>query len=347
MRIVPFAALLPLVIVGCGPVDDDGSEPRRSSNRLQHEKIVFAHGQEIFVVHPDGTGLRQLTGNTETYESSPAWSPEGRLIAFIRSPRGPGELDSPPSEEIHVMDADGSNERRLTRNSVEERTPRWLPDGRIAFVSCPEWRAGTEQRPSCSLVAIRADGTGREVLAGLGAAAGLGDVSRDGRRVLYVEIEGQSHYQEFEIVEMNLDGTGRRELTDNDTGDSAPAWSPDGSRIAFMSNRAESAPCTTHDCVGYTNELYVMDADGSDATRLTETPNEEAVPAWSPDGEKIVYSRSLPDGLPELYVSDADGSCPTRLAEGTESDWYGPAPADGGLSETLRPFMDALRRVTC
>jgi Tol biopolymer transport system component len=346
-RMLASAALFPLA-VACGDADDgDEPGPARVPNQLQQEKIAYAHGQEIFVVNPDGSGARQLTGNTETYESSPAWSRDGRLIAYVRTPRAPYEVNVPPGEEIHVMNADGTNERRLTRNTAEERTPNWLPDGRIVFVVCPSSPPRTDERPECSLVAIRADGTGREKLARLGSVAGLGGVSPDGRRVVYVEIEGQSHYQEFELVVMNLDGSGRRELTDNDTGDSAPAWSPDGERIAFVSNRAESAPCDTHDCVGFKNELYVMDADGSDVTRLTETPQEEYIPAWSADGERIVYSRERSDGPPELFVMNADGSCARRLAEGTEPDWYGPASTDGQPLDTLNAFLDELRDVTC
>jgi Tol biopolymer transport system component len=342
-RLVVAAALLPFAGIACGHSDDGQGGREALPNELPREKIVYAHGHEIFVVSPDGTGVRQLTGDTETYESSPAWSPDGRLIAYVRTPRAPWEPNVPPAEELYVMNADGSDERRLTRNSAEELTPRWLPDGRIVFVSCPP-RPGLEQR-DCSLVAMGADGTGSTVLARLGSAVGL-DVSPHGGGIVYVEIEGQSHYQEFELVVMNLDGTGRNELTDNNTGDSAPAWSPDGARIAFMSNRAESAPCDSHDCVGFTNELYVMDADGSDVTRLTETPNEEAGPRWSPDGEKIVFVRQG-HVHPELYVMNADGTCPRRLGEGTEPDWDGTAAAEDGLTETLRPFLDALRRVTC
>jgi Tol biopolymer transport system component len=352
-RMLAYAALFPLA-VACGHSDDgDEPGPERVPNQLQHEKIAYAHGQEIFILNPDGTGARQLTGNTETYESSPAWSRDGRLIAYVRTPRAPYEVDVPPGEEIHVMDADGTNVRRLTRNTAEERTPRWLPDGRIVFVFCPSSPPGTDERPECSLVAMRADGTGREELARLGSmaplgsTAALGDVSPDGRRVVYAQIEGQSHYQESELYVMNIDGTGRRALTDNDTGDAAPAWSPDGQRIAFMSNRAESAPCDTHDCVGFKNELWVMNTDGSDVTRLTETPQEEFTPTWSTDGEKIVYSRERSDGPPELFVMNADGSCPRRLAEGTEPDWYGAASTDGQPLDTLKAFLNELRDVTC
>jgi Tol biopolymer transport system component len=90
-----------------------------------------------------------------------------------------------------------------------------------------------------------------------------------------------------------------------------------------------------------------MNTDGSDVTRLTETPQEEFTPSWSADGEKIVYSRERSDGPPELFVMNADGSCPRRLAEGTEPDWHGPASTDGQPLDTLKAFLNELRDVTC
>jgi Tol biopolymer transport system component len=342
-RALAFALLLPLG-AACGDSDDDGGE---GSERFQQEKIAFV-GLGIEVINPEGTEQRLLTRASRLppfAPESPRFSPDGRRIVFAkRLPVAEGSYET--RRELYVMDVGSGEERRLTRNGREELGVDWLPDGRIVFASCPRSSPGTDERPECSLAAIRADGTGREELARLGYVAGLGGVSPDGGRVVYVEIEGQSHYQEFELVVMNLDGSGRRELTDNDTGDSAPAWSPDGERIAFMSNRAESAPCDTHDCVGFKNEIYVMDVDGSDVTRLTETPQEEYTPAWSADGEKIVYSRERSDGPPELFVMNADGSCPRKLAEGTEADWYGP-PAEAGPTGALSPFLGALRRVIC
>ena len=69
---------------------------------------------------------------------------------------------------------------------------------------------------------------------------------------------------------------------------------------------------------------------------MTETPHEESSPAWSPDGERIVYSRILDErGMHELYVVNADGSCPTKLLRGlpdawdTMPDWYAPMSAEG------------------
>jgi TolB protein len=222
------------------------------------------------------------------------------------------------------MNADGSGERQLTETPAREFGPDWLPDGRIVFVSCPRSEG---EPPDCALVAIRPDGTGRSELGRLGYTFEV-NVSPDGQRLVYSRLEGQSHFQHFELYVADLDASDPRQLTDDDTGDGSPAWSPDGTRIAFVSNRAESARCLFHDCGGYTNELYVMEADGDEVHRLTETPHEEASPSWSQDSTRIVYSRILDeDEVYELWVMNADGSCPRRLLPGewdTMPDWYGP-----------------------
>lgn len=287
------------------------------------------------MVNLDGSALTKVTDDArrggEHEDDAPAWSPDGRMIAFT-SMRIPVPAGATPAEEIYVVNVDGSDQRRLTQNTTRDIAVDWLRDGRVVFLSCPR---SEDEPPECDLMAIRPDGTDREKLTELGFTFDL-DVAPDGRRILYSQLNGQSHFQHFELHVMDLDGSNHRQLTDDDTGDGSPSWSPDGERIAFVSNRAESAPCLFHDCAGYTNELYVMDADGRDVTRLTETPHEEATPAWSPDGERIVYSRILDENAThELFVVNADGSCPTRLASGasgswdTMPDWYGPANAVG------------------
>src|SRR5229473_3031682 len=81
--------------------------------------------------------------------------------------------------------------------------------------------------------------------------------------------------------------------------DFQPAWSPDGKKIAFTSM----------------GEVYVMNADGSNPTRLTNDPAGGSAPAWSPDGKKIAFT-----SMAEVYVMNADGSSPTRLTY-SRPDW--------------------------
>ena len=104
------------------------------------------------------------------------------------------------------------------------------------------------------------------------------------------------------------DGSNLTRLTNNPGDDDEPVWSPDGQRIAFTSDR---------DGI---NAIYVMNADGSNQTRLTAAQierNDE--PAWSPDGQYIVFE-SRRDGNPEIYVMNADGSNQTRLTNDPGAD---------------------------
>jgi Tol biopolymer transport system component len=104
-----------------------------------------------------------------------------------------------------------------------------------------------------------------------------------------------------EIYVMNADGTGITRLTNSLGNDVSPAWSPDGTRIAFRSDRD-----------GGNEEIYVMNADGTSVTRLTNDGNFDEEPAWSPDGKRIAF-QSNRAGHFEIYVMKADGSGVTRL----------------------------------
>ncbi|MEW6755840.1 MAG: LpqB family beta-propeller domain-containing protein [Candidatus Latescibacterota bacterium] len=102
-----------------------------------------------------------------------------------------------------------------------------------------------------------------------------------------------------EIYVMNDDGTDQRRLTWNAADDGSPAWSPDGSRMVFVSTRDGDT------------EIYVMGVDGSGQVQLTHHPGYDLDPTWSPDGTRIAYV-SVEGDRWDIYIMAADGSSPVR-----------------------------------
>ena len=128
---------------------------------------------------------------------------------------------------------------------------------------------------------------------------------------------------------MNPDGSGQTRITDDTHSDGEPAWSPDGRKIAFVSDR--DGGVGPNQLAG---EIYTMNADGSAQTRLTNNPALDFAPAWSPDGTKIAFTTDR-DGSYQIYTMNADGSQQTRVTQdptdSTKPDWQpipGPQRSD-------------------
>ena len=358
------------------PVTAGGAEARISARRLADGRVEFAlqprgasgWGERIlprqrFFPAAGGSGWLNSSpvvfGEAEPPAAqdvrrfgpvagdNPAWSPDGRWIAFTSDRDG--------DTKVYVMDADGSNVRRLTDNTAFWRggPPAWSPDGqRIAFSS------------HMGIVVANADGTNVNAHTGGLDGTGYGLAwSPDGQRIAFVmggflsgarprlyvmsadgtdlrlldnliewdepewspdgRIAFVSHRDGFsDIYVVNADGSRMIRLTDDFDRYGAPVWSPDGRRLAFVSKRYGDSEVDW--------EVYVMNADGSDMRRLTDNESGDWVPAWSPDGRRLAFASDR-DGDGEVYVMNADGSDVRRLTDNEAWDGQPAWSPDGNL----------------
>ncbi|MCD6291570.1 MAG: PD40 domain-containing protein [Anaerolineae bacterium] len=265
-------------------------------------RIVF-HSErtgdfDIWVMNDDGTDQRQLT-DAHGRDIEPAWSPDGRKIAFASA------RDDPENLQLYIMNADGSDQHPLLPFEASDNwSPAWSPDGqKIAYQS--------NRDHSFEIYVVNADGTGRTRLTGTGAQAdgqpspnnSMPSWSPDGKRIAFVSDRDGNH----EIYVMNADGSDQRRLTNHPADDVRPRWSPDGQYILFESDR--------HGRRG----LYVIPAPGAnpqptrEAKLLTDARGDYVAPNWAWGGEAIVFSANIEDHDWEIYIMNADGSGIRRL----------------------------------
>ena len=223
-------------------------------------------------------------------------------IAFVsdRFDRAPevGNLD-----QIYTMNPDGSNQTNIAHRLALD--PAWSPDGtKIAFTGLPSGKPPWEG-DAYEIYTMNADGSNQMRLTNNSAYDSEPAWSPDGTKIAFVIGRlGPYGRTDSDIYTMNADGSKQTRLTfDNGGfyGNSSPAWSPDGTKIAFMSYRTGSYG------------IYTMNADGSNQTLLTSGRD----PNWSPDSTKIAFSRRS-ENLPgwesmDIYIMNADGSKQTNI----------------------------------
>jgi TolB protein len=263
---------------------------------------------EVYAMDADGSGPRNLTQNPAKKDVQPAWSPDGRSIAFVSSRdrhqrMQPGVRTPPEQSDIYVMNADGSRKRNLTRDRASDDLPTWSPDGRrIAFLH-------GRGRGRGQLYVVNADGSGLRNLMKITAQAYFSS------RVVWSP-DGRTIY--FGRYLISTDGSGARKLPYIPL---IAVWSPDGRQIAFVHNVSTGLPGPGAAGSKDDSEIYVMNADGSGTRRLTHNVGYDGEPAWSPDGRKIAFqSTKTIGGNREVYVMNADGSGKRNLTRNPAQD---------------------------
>ncbi len=257
--LVPAAALASLLVAGCG-----GSAPKGPP------ELVFVSTKDgdyaIFGADTRGKHVHRLTtekGDATTKEGlffqvEPAWSPDGRRIAFASLRQG--------ASHIYVMSADGTGAKALTSGAQNDDHPSWSPDGKqIAFA-----------REGALFVVPAAGGKPHRLGKGLGSAANPA-WSPDGTQIAYDYRKPGFSIRELYV--MRSDGSRIRQLTNLRQVSGFPAWSPDAERIAFQSNAG-----LDH------YEIYTVRADGRDVRQVTQSTVDVIQPAWAPDG-RLGFSR--------------------------------------------------------
>jgi len=250
----------------------------------------------LFLLSPETGEKRRVTSPPASVvgDCSPAFSPDGKRLAFVR-------VISALVGEIYLVSVNGGEPKRLTFNGAGVSNLAWAPNGReIVFAS----RLGGKNR----LYRIPVEGGAAEWLAATGSEAQYPAFSRDGSRLAWRQNTSDEDIFRLALKSGSENVPPVASLIVSTALEASPRYSPDGKRIAFVSNRSGS------------DEIWVCGSDGENPIRLTSFRGPLAgSPSWSPDGKQIVFD-CRPEGNADIYVVSAEGGQPRRLTTDPAED---------------------------
>ncbi len=318
--VVPAPAASPSQ--GQASPETTAASPNAVAARYAGMIAAISQGGSVVAVDPRSGTASELVPCPQgcTPRSSPAWSPDGTQLAYVRTaPSNPGAPDAPADGGVWIRDLGTSGDRQLISCGVPfdcaADTPlAWSPDGtRLALIHDAQLAVATLDGGVTELAPVSPPFPQNISLSW----------SSDGRSIRYDLGTWQ---------EINVDGTNRHTVPDQPAHPDQP--SPDGRRIAYVTDDVGAVPKgQTPQPDPYTAQLWVARADGSEPVLVAESPGcclgaYAGLPAWSPDGTQlawIVYR----DGIERLITVDADGSnqLTAPLPMGVSRPAWSPVPA--------------------
>ena len=264
-----------------------------------------------------GTACSKRSPRAQSGQPHVGGSSQGAsLIAF--------DSDRDGHSQIYVMNADGSDPRRLTRNATGSMSPAWSPDGtKIAFTRSCSYGSGRYDSDN-QIFVMNADGSHQRRLTQDRENDTSPAWSPDGTKIAFVRsVYSPASGPGFGIFVMNADGSRQRVLARNASVFGDPTWSSNGKQIAYVG-------------IGDAT-IYVMNSDGSAQRALTDAPDSDD-PAWSPVANRIAFRRSFTNADDAaIYTMNPDGSAQRRL---THEDAGDPAWAPNGAKIAFASTRD-------
>jgi Tol biopolymer transport system component/DNA-binding winged helix-turn-helix (wHTH) protein len=263
--------------------------------------LIFPDGKSangpssIYALNLDTLQARQLTSPPRLWDGdyTPTFSPDGTRIAFVRSTEG-------YVRDIYVMPSSGGEPRAVTRDQRQLSNLAWSADGNDIIFS-------SDRGGKFSLWRVSFKGGNPERLQVGGEDAFAPAVASKGNHLAYAQ-----RFAKWSIIQIDLGSQATpkpvTKVLSGTQQDSAPQYSPDGSRIAFQSWRSGS------------QEIWTCLSDGSQLQKLSNFSGPlTGSPSWSPDGQQIVFD-SRAGGHSHIYVVPLNGGTPRAVTEGSAND---------------------------